>query len=145
MQTAAGFCRRFWFTYGSGGVAVKYSHVISGEFICRPNRFIAQVRVNDAVEIVHVKNTGRCRELLVPGCTVYLAKADNPARKTRYDLIAVQKECRNGQILWINMDSQIVNDVAEEWLNTGALFPVGAQIKREVRFGNSRFDCKSTA
>lgn len=83
-----------------------------------------------------MKNTGRCRELLIPGCTVFLASAQNPARKTGYDLIAVEKLCDQVPVL-INMDSQVVNDAAEEWLREK--FP-GAVIKREVRRGNSRFD-----
>ena len=114
---------------------MKYSKVIDGKFIERPNRFIALVDIKGSTEPVHVKNTGRCRELLVPGCTVYLSVADNPDRKTKYDLIAVQK----GSML-INMDSQIPNDVAEEWLRSGALFSENAHIRREVTHGKSRFD-----
>lgn len=114
---------------------MKYSKIISGKFIDRPNRFIAHVDINGMVETVHVKNTGRCRELLVPECTVYLSVADNPNRKTKYDLIAVQK----GELL-INMDSQIPNDVAEEWLRSCGLFSSGAHIRREVTHGRSRFD-----
>ncbi len=114
---------------------MKYSKVIDGRFIERPNRFIALVDIKGSTEPVHVKNTGRCRELLVPGCTVYLSVADNPDRKTKYDLIAVQK----GSML-INMDSQIPNDVAEEWLRSGALFSENALIRREVTYGKSRFD-----
>lgn len=114
---------------------MKYSKVIDGKFIERPNRFIALVDIKGSTEPVHVKNTGRCRELLVPGCTVYLSVADNPDRKTKYDLIAVQK----GSML-INMDSQIPNDVAEEWLRSGALFSENALIRREVTYGKSRLD-----
>ena len=115
---------------------MRYANVISARFVSRPNRFIAYVDINGERELVHVKNTGRCRELLVEGATVYLSVSDNPARKTKYDLIAVQKITPNGVIL-INMDSQVVNDVAEEYLSS--LFP-SAKIKREVTFGNSRFD-----
>ncbi len=111
--------------------------ILEAEFIDRPNRFIAHVRLDGRTETVHVKNTGRCRELLVPGNTVYLAEADERSmisRKTQYDLIAVRK---NKDYL-INMDSQIPNAAAEEWLKSAA-FP-GAEIRREVRHGKSRFD-----
>ncbi len=119
---------------------MRYSNVVNGIFISRPNRFIAQVELDGTVETVHVKNTGRCKELLIPGCTVYLSRSDHPARKTRYDLIGVEKQ-RNGKSnLSINMDSQAANDAAEEWLRKGRLFPKDAFIKREVRYKNSRFD-----
>lgn len=114
---------------------MKYSKVISGKFIERPNRFIAIVDIDGNRETVHVKNTGRCRELLVPGCTVFLAVSDNPNRKTRCDLVAVKK----GACL-INMDSQAPNDVAEEWLRKGGFFSENAVIRREVTYGKSRFD-----
>ena len=114
---------------------MKYGKVIPAEFLDRPNRFIAEVKIGGRIEKVHVKNTGRCRELLVPGCRCYLHDSGNVARKTRYDLIAVRK----GKIL-INMDSQIVNDAAEEFLKTGTLFPKTAVIRRETTFGTSRFD-----
>lgn len=114
---------------------MKYSKVISGRFIERPNRFVAIADINGKRETVHVKNTGRCKELLVPGCKVYLSVSDNPERKTRCDLIAVEK----GSLL-INMDSQIPNDVAEEWLKSGNLFSKNAVIRREVTYGSSRFD-----
>jgi sugar fermentation stimulation protein A len=87
-----------------------------------------------------VKNTGRCRELLVPGCRVYLAESDNPARRTRYDLIATEKERSDGLPLLINLDSQIPNDAAEEWLRRGTLFSPAAHIRREVTHGASRFN-----
>lgn len=115
---------------------MKYNNVISGKFISRPNRFIANVEINGKTETVHVKNTGRCKELLVPFSTVYLSVSDNESRKTKYDLIAVEKKT-DKETLLINMDSQIVNDVAEEYLKT--LFPKG-NIKREVTYKNSRFD-----
>lgn len=118
---------------------MKYKNVIKGRFISRPNRFIAKVEVDGAAQTVHVKNTGRCRELLIPGCTVYLSLADNRERKTKFDLIAVEKVTDGGVIL-INMDSQIPNDVAEEWLRAGSLFQLGACMRREVKYGNSRFD-----
>ena len=115
---------------------MKYERIISAKFISRPNRFIAHVDIDGTDTVVHVKNTGRCRELLSPGATVYLSVSNNPARKTKHDLIAVEKVTGRGTIL-INMDSQVVNDVAEEYLST--LFPNG-KIKREVTFGKSRFD-----
>ena len=119
---------------------IKYKKVTAGEFICRPNRFIAKVNIDGKEETVHVKNTGRCRELLVPGCRVILSVADNPERKTQYDLVAVYKEQIGKQPLFINMDSQIPNDVAEEWLRKSNLFSTSAVLRREVKFGNSRFD-----
>ena len=90
-------------------------------------------------ETVHVKNTGRCKELLVPNAKVYLYVSDNPNRKTKYDLIAVEKVTDRGIIL-VNMDSQVPNDVVAEWLKKNELFSQSAVIKREVKFGNSRFD-----
>lgn len=88
---------------------------------------------------MHVKNTGRCKELLVPDAKVYLFVSDSPNRKTKYDLIAVEKVTPNGSML-VNMDSQIPNDVVNEWLKKGNLFTDNAVIKREAKFGNSRFD-----
>ena len=115
---------------------MRYEKVVAGRFIARTNRFIAQVELDGQVQTVHVKNTGRCRELLVPGATVYLSDAgENAARKTRYDLIAVEK----GDIL-INMDSQAPNAAVYEWLKAGHLFPAGAEIRREYTYGDSRFD-----
>lgn len=111
---------------------MQYQNVVAGKFIDRPNRFIAHVEVGGRSEVVHVKNTGRCRELLVPGAKVFLEKAAVPTRKTAYDLIAVMK----GD-LCINMDSQVPNQVAEEWL--WKQLPE-ATIRREVTWGNSRFD-----
>lgn len=119
---------------------MKYSNVYKGKFISRPNRFIAQVEINGNEETVHVKNTGRCKELLLPGVTVYLAKAENPDRKTQYDLIGVEKYRGEREPLSINMDSQAANDVAEEWLKKGLLFSKEAHLRREVRHGKSRFD-----
>lgn len=119
---------------------MKYENVIKGEFISRPNRFIAKVNINGKEETVHVKNTGRCKELLIKGATVYLSVSDNINRKTKYDLIAVEKIRENGEALLINMDSQIPNDVAEEFLKKGEIFSKDAVIKREVTFKNSRFD-----
>lgn len=116
---------------------MKYKHIIPARFISRPNRFIAYCEVDGVTETVHVKNTGRCRELLLPDTRVYLSVSDNPARKTKYDLVAVEKIRQNGEAVLINMDSQAPNEMAYEWLKKTV---PGASIKREVRFGNSRFD-----
>ncbi len=114
---------------------MKYNHIVQGKFLARPNRFIAYVEINGQQETVHVKNTGRCGELLISGATVYLEKSSNPDRKTAYDLIAVEKGTR-----MINMDSQAPNKVVEEWLYTKALFPNLISVKPETTYGNSRFD-----
>ncbi len=118
---------------------MKYKKIVKGEFIFRPNRFIANVLVDGKEQVVHVKNTGRCKELLVPGATVYLSESDNPARKTKYDLVGVIKMRKAGDLL-INMDSQIPNDVVAEWLNKGNIFSENAVIKREFTYKKSRFD-----
>lgn len=112
-----------------------YDNIIQGTFLERPNRFISYVEVDGVKETVHVKNTGRCKELLVPGATVYLEKSTNPERKTAYDLIAVQKGDR-----LINMDSQIPNKVVEEWLRKGQLFRDLVLVRPETKYGKSRFD-----
>lgn len=119
---------------------MKYKNIVCGRFIERPNRFIAKVDIDGTIETVHVKNTGRCKELLIPGVKVYLSISDNPERKTKYDLIAVEKERKEKSSLLINMDSQVPNSAAEEWLKGGNLFSEAAVIKREVKYGNSRFD-----
>lgn len=118
---------------------MKYKKIVEGQFLSRPNRFIAKVLINGREETVHVKNTGRCKELLVNNARVYLFESDNPNRKTKYDLIAVEKNTSNGVNL-INMDSQIPNDVAEEWLRCGNIFSKNAVIRREFTYNNSRFD-----
>lgn len=112
---------------------MKYDNIVSGRFLSRPNRFIAHVNINGKVQICHVKNTGRCKELLIEGVTVYLQKNVNPARKTKYDLIAVQK----GDLL-INMDSAAPNKVASEYLRKQ--FGDTALIKPEASYGDSRID-----
>ena len=112
---------------------MKYNNVLKGKFVDRPNRFVANVIIDDKTEVCHVKNTGRCRELLVKGNTVYLQESDNPDRKTKYDLIAVQKGDR-----LINMDSQIVNYVVLEYIPN--LFDNIKKIKPEYKYGNSRID-----
>ena len=111
---------------------MKYKKVLRAKFIARPNRFIAYVEVDDKIETVHVKNTGRCKELLIPGVTVILEKSDNPARKTQYDLIAVYKE----NFGLINIDSQAPNKVAKEWLEENDY----EVIKPEYTYGDSRID-----
>ena len=98
---------------------MRYANIVKGRFISRPNRFIAHVEIDGVDTVVHVKNTGRCKELLVPGCTVYLEKSTNHARKTPYDLVTVEKKVkRNGRIkpMLVNMDSQAPNKVAGEWI-----------------------------
>lgn len=119
---------------------MKYNRVVPGIFQKRPNRFIAHVCIHGKEEVCHVKNTGRCKELLVPGCTVYCAVSDNPKRKTKFDLIAVEKKVESSTLL-INMDSQAPNAAVKEWLASGAS-PFGQidLLKPECRHGNSRFD-----
>ena len=112
---------------------MTYPKIVPGIFLERPNRFIAHVRTCAGVQVCHVKNTGRCRELLVPGAQVYLADCPSPARKTRYDLVAVDKAG-----LLINMDSQAPNRVAADYLP--ALLPGLSLLHPETRFGASRFD-----
>lgn len=101
----------------------------------RPNRFIAMAELCGEPVVCHVKNTGRCKELLVPGAAVLLEESDNPARKTKYDLVSVYK----GERL-INMDSQAPNKICGEWLLNNPLFPGVTLIKPECRFGDSRLD-----
>ena len=118
---------------------MRYKKVVKGVFKERPNRFIAKVLLDGIEEIVHVKNTGRCKEVLIENADVYLFVSDNPLRKTKYDLIAVEKKTENG-VLLINMDSQAPNDMVAEWLPNSGMFSKNAIIKREVTFGKSRFD-----
>lgn len=112
-----------------------YDRMVPGTFLERPNRFIAYVEVEGRKETVHVKNTGRCAELLQTGARVYLQESDNPDRKTKWDLIAVEKGSR-----MVNMDSQIPNKVVKEWLEAGHLFENITRIQPEFTYGNSRFD-----
>ncbi len=114
---------------------MRYGTVVPGRFLSRPNRFIARVEMPEGVETVHVKNTGRCRELLIPGTTVYLEKAANPARKTRYDLIAVEKGSR-----LINMDAQAPNRVFGEWAAAGGFLTEVTAVRPEFSWGESRLD-----
>ena len=118
---------------------MRYPNITPGVFVARPNRFIAHVEVEGAVQVCHVKNTGRCRELLVPGCRVYLTKSDNPARKTLYDLVAVEKETEEGPLL-INRDSQAPNRVFGEWAAAGGFRRALSLLRPETTYGNSRFD-----
>ena len=113
---------------------MKYPNMIPGHFLARPNRFIAQVEIGGEVHTVHVKNTGRCRELLQPGTEVWCQESSNPNRKTKYDLITVRK----GDLL-INMDSQAPNVAAGEWLRAEGLGPI-ENLKAEAFHGDSRFD-----
>lgn len=123
---------------------MKYKgRIKEGVFLSRPNRFIAYVKVDGREEKCHVKNTGRCRELLVPGCKVYLEESENPNRSTRFDLVATEKKIGDSSIL-INMDSQAPNSVVEEWLRKGELFGEKAEVKREVTYSDSRFDFSIT-
>ena len=111
---------------------MQYDNVRRAVFLARPNRFLARAELDGAVETVHVKNTGRCRELLVPGAEIWLTRSDNPDRKTRYDLIAVRKA--DGVLF--NIDSQAPNAAVGEWLARQGF----DRIQPEYRFGQSRVD-----
>ena len=113
---------------------MEYINMFAGRFLARPNRFIAHVEIGGEVQTVHVKNTGRCRELLTPGATVWCQESDNPNRKTKFDLITVQKGHR-----LINMDSQAPNKAAGEWLRDGGLGEI-SELRPEVKHGDSRYD-----
>ena len=117
---------------------MHYTNMTPGIFLSRPNRFIAHVEIAGQREIVHVKNTGRCRELLSPGAEVWCQRSDNPSRKTKYDLITVRKGCR-----LINMDSQAPNIAAKEWLLSGGLGNA-ENLRAECTHGDSRFDFSFT-
>lgn len=117
---------------------MEYKNMVPGVFLARPNRFIAHIAIDGQTEICHVKNTGRCRELLIPGAQVWCQRSDNPSRKTQYDLIAVQKGSR-----LINMDSQAPNAAAKEWLLRGGLGKI-ENLKPESFHGSSRFDFSFT-
>lgn len=111
---------------------MKYENCTIGRFIERPNRFIARVEIAGRQETVHVKNTGRCKELLLPGREVALVRSGNPARKTQYDLVAVNKST----VGWINIDSQAPNQVMKEWLKAQDYDLIGP----EYKYGQSRID-----
>ena len=117
---------------------MHYTTMVEGIFRARPNRFIAHVDIGEKTEICHVKNTGRCRELLSPGAKVWCQVSDNPNRKTKFDLITVQKGDR-----LINMDSQAPNAAAAEWLRAGGLGEI-ENLKAETFHGDSRFDFSFT-
>ena len=111
---------------------MKYKNITPAKFISRPNRFIANIELDGKELSVHVKNTGRCRELLIPGCEVYLEKSENPERKTPYDLVAVKKDDKI-----INIDSQAPNAVVKEYLNSLGEYSL---VKPEYKYGDSRID-----
>ena len=111
---------------------MKYHAITEGRFLDRPNRFVAHVCIDSVTHTVHVKNTGRCKELLLPGAVVRLERSDNPNRKTQYDLVAVLKE----GLGLVNIDSQAPNQVVKEWLETQRF----DFIKPEYTYGNSRVD-----
>lgn len=111
---------------------MQYKTILDATFLSRPNRFIAKVLLDGKEETVHVKNTGRCKELLLPGADVRLEVSDNPARKTKYDLVAVRKE----GLGWVNIDSQAPNKVVKEWLETQGF----DAIHPEFSYGKSRID-----
>ena len=114
---------------------MQYANVRPAVFLSRPNRFIAKVELDGQEETVHVKNTGRCKELLIPGRTVWLEEGFNPNRKTRYDLIAVDKDG-----LLVNMDAQAPNKVFAEWAQDGNFVPGLSLLRPETTWGKSRFD-----
>lgn len=115
---------------------MKYDNILQGRFISRPNRFIANIEIDKKIQVCHVKNTGRCKELLIPEkTTVFVQENDNPNRKTKYSLITVKKGDR-----LINMDSQVPNKVVYEWIKKGNLFNNPSLIKTEKTYNNSRFD-----
>lgn len=127
---------------------MRYEGVRQGVFLERPNRFVAYIELDGRKERVHVKNTGRCGELLIPGAIVYVQEAGRPERKTKWDLIAVEKKCHiqegNGRqterIRMVNIDSQAPNQVVKEWLEEGKLFPDITKLRPEYKYGDSRFD-----
>lgn len=114
---------------------MQYQSIRPAVFLSRPNRFVARVELDGQEETVHVKNTGRCKELLLPGRRVWLAEGNNPARKTKYDLIAVDKDG-----LLVNMDAQAPNRVFAEWAGSGRFLPELTLLRPETVWGSSRFD-----
>ena len=119
---------------------MKYQNIVTGTFLERLNRFEAIVIADGNEQLCHVKNTGRCKELLIPGVSVYLEKNNNPDRKTKYSLIAVLKKCEQSEDLLINMDSQAPNKAVGEWLLLNQLIPDTRLIRPETKYGSSRFD-----
>lgn len=114
---------------------MRYANIVPAAFLSRPNRFIARVELGGQELTVHVKNTGRCKELLVPGATVYMERAANPERKTPYDIVAVDK---GGRV--INMDAQAPNRLFQEWAEGGHFRPGLTLLRPETAWGRSRFD-----
>lgn len=114
---------------------MRYDNIHKGKFLSRPNRFIANVEIDGKAEVCHVKNTGRCKELLIEGCTVWLEHSDSESRKTAFDLVAVEKGDR-----LINMDSQAPNKAVGEWLREKMPFGDSFSVYPEKKYGNSRFD-----
>ena len=112
-----------------------YTNILPGKFLARPNRFIANIEIEGKEQVCHVKNTGSCKELLLPGAEVFVQKSDNPLRKTAYDLISVYK----GNML-VNMDSSAPNKVFGEWIKNGDFFKNVEYVKPECKYKNSRFD-----
>ena len=123
--------------YNSKGIdrTMHYENMEPAVFISRPNRFVAYVEQAGKQEICHVKNTGRCRELLIPGAELYVQRSENPDRKTALDLISVKKGAQ-----WVNMDSQAPNKAAAEWLKNGGLGTKEILVRPEYKYENSRFD-----
>ena len=123
--------------YNSKGIdrTMHYENMEPAVFISRPNRFVAYVEQAGKQEICHVKNTGRCRELLIPGAELYVQRSDNPARKTALDLIYVKKGAQ-----WVNMDSQAPNKAVAEWLKNGGFGTKEILVRPEYKYENSRFD-----
>jgi len=121
---------------------MRYENIRPAVFLDRPNRFIAHTEVDGAPVVCHVKNTGRCRELLVPGATVWVQDfgAEHTPRKTRYDLIAVEKKRADGSPLLVNMDSQAPNKVFQEWAERGGFLPDLTLLRPETFHRTSRFD-----
>lgn len=114
---------------------MQYGKILPARFLSRPNRFVARVEAEGEELVCHVKNTGRCRELLVPGATVWLEESPNPSRKTKFDLIAVEKGDR-----LINMDAQAPNKVFGEWAAAGGFREGLTSLRPETTYGSSRFD-----
>lgn len=114
---------------------MNYERITEGCFLSRPNRFVAEIELSGKVEICHVKNTGRCRELLIPGARVYVQAAANPLRKTRYDLISVYKADQ-----LVNIDSHAPNVIFAEWIRTSGFLGLVTLLRPEVRYGASRLD-----
>lgn len=123
---------------------MQYENVIEARFISRPNRFIANIEIDGGQELAHVKNTGRCKELLLPGAKIYVQCHNDAKRKTKFSLLAVEKEAASStgakEILLINMDSQAPNKVVHEWLLKQEPFGKIIYLKPECRYGESRFD-----